>query len=87
MKIPLLESLVPVRREVQPRCESRGISLTLRLEAIFFSETSVLKTTTRCHNPEESILRCYRRENIKSLIFRSSISHETIVEYSMTSGL
>jgi hypothetical protein len=42
-------------------------SLTLNVEAICSSKTSIIKITTRCrHIPEDSILRCYRRENIKS---------------------
>jgi hypothetical protein len=38
----------------------------LMMEAISFSETSVLTRVTRRHNPEEGILHSHRCENLKS---------------------
>jgi hypothetical protein len=40
--------------------------LTLKMEAIRSSETSVLTRTTRKYIPEDTALHCYHRENAKS---------------------
>jgi hypothetical protein len=42
------------------------ILITLMMEAICFSETSVLTRITRRHIPEDGILHSYRSENLKS---------------------
>jgi hypothetical protein len=47
---------------------SSSILVTLILEAIRSSETSVLKTATQHDTPEDGILHSHRRENIKSYI-------------------
>jgi hypothetical protein len=44
------------------------IVFTLKLEAIFSSETSVPTRTTQRHIPEEDILRSDGHENLKSYI-------------------
>jgi hypothetical protein len=38
------------------------ILVTLAMEAIFFSETSVLTRSRRCNIPEDDILHSHRRE-------------------------
>jgi hypothetical protein len=44
---------------------------TLRMEMECLSGTSLLRKTTRCHIPEDSILHIYRRDNLKSYITAS----------------
>jgi hypothetical protein len=44
------------------------VFLTLVMEAIHFSESSVLARATRRYNPEDGILHSHRRENLKSYI-------------------
>jgi hypothetical protein len=44
------------------------ILATLITEAISSSETSVLKTATRCNMPQDGILHSTRRENLKSYV-------------------
>jgi hypothetical protein len=47
---------------------SMPIPVTLMIETIRSSETSVLIRDTRRHNPEDGILHCRRRENFKTSI-------------------
>jgi hypothetical protein len=44
------------------------ILVTLMMEAIIFSETSVFTRTTRRNMPYDGILHSHRRENLKSYI-------------------
>jgi hypothetical protein len=48
-------------------CSALSLS-TLMMEAICFSETSVLSRASRRHNPEDDILHSHRRENLKSYL-------------------
>jgi hypothetical protein len=73
---------LPDCREDMPHDRSKSL-ITLKMEAIATSETSVLTRATRRHIPEDGILYSHRRENLTSCRANRSIGRSAPVKCSL----
>jgi hypothetical protein len=69
----MLRCVVLVRTDVSEERSALPILFTLMMEALRFSETSVLARATRRNVPEDGIFHSHRRENLNSYIVRSRL--------------
>jgi hypothetical protein len=72
-----------LRLLVTAKVPSSPILVTLRMEALGYSETSVLTRAMRRNIPEDAILHSHRSENLKSYN-QFSVSFFVLITYLVT---